>query len=73
MNKTRLQKTVGVRIRQIRQDRNISQEELASSIGKLRQVIQRIEGGHVNPEIYTLRLIAGGLGIRLEELFEELK
>lgn len=73
MNKAKLQKTVGVRIREIRLDNNISQEELAVSIKKKRQVIQRIESGSVNPAIYTLREIAGGLGVKLEELFRGFK
>ena len=63
MSKARLQKAVGARIRQIRKDKNITQEEFAKSIGKLRPVIQRIEGGSVNPAIYTLREIAALMSV----------
>ena len=70
MNKAKLQKTVGARIRQIRKDKNLTQEELAISIKKQRPALQRIEAGGVNPSIYTLREIAGGLGVKLEELLK---
>ena len=73
INQKRLQKAVGAKIRQLRQEKDMTQEELASSIGKLRPALQRIEGGHINPSIYTLREIAGGLGIKLEELLKGLK
>ena len=72
MNKTKLQKEVGARIRKIREEKGISHEELAISIGKLRTALYRIEAGGVNPSIYTLRQIAGGLGVKLEELLKEL-
>lgn len=68
MNKARLQKETGARIRAIRKGKNITLLELATSSGKASQVIQRIETGQVNPEIYTLKEIAGGLGIELEKL-----
>ena len=70
MNKAKLQKTVGALIRQIRKDKNLTQEELAISIKKQRPALQRIEAGGVNPSIYTLREIAGGLGVKLEELLK---
>jgi len=73
INKARIQKNIGLRIRQLRLEKGITQEELSSSIGKLRPVLQRIEGGQVNPSIYTLREIAGGLGVKLEELLQGLK
>ena len=73
MNKTKLQKAVGARIRHIREAKGITHEELATSIGKLRTALYRIEAGGVNPSIYTLREIAGGLKVDLEELLRDLK
>lgn len=73
MNEGRLKKKIGARIQEVRLEKNITQEDLAKSIGKLRPVIQRIEGGKVNPAIYTLREIAGGLGVPLEELLKGIK
>jgi transcriptional regulator with XRE-family HTH domain len=64
---------MGARIRQQRIIKDITQDDLAKSIGKLRPVIQRIEGGGVNPTIYTLREIAGGLDITLDKLLEGVK
>ena len=72
MNEGRVKKNIGARIHKIRLEKNITQEDLAKSIGKLRPVIQRIEGGKVNPTIYTLREIAGGLGVPLEELLKNI-
>ena len=70
MNKSKLQKAVGARIRQIRQEKDKTQEELAKDIKKKREALQRIESGKVNPSIYTLHEIAGGLGVRLVELLK---
>ena len=70
MNRTKLQKTIGARIRQLRENKALTQEELATSINKQREALQRIEAGRVNPSIYTLREIAGGLGIKLEDMLK---
>ena len=72
MNQKKLQKNIGKKICDIRKEKGITRQELAASIDKLRPVIQRIEGGLVNPSIYTLREIAGGLGIKLEQLVKSL-
>jgi len=73
MNEATIKKKIGLKIQEVRREKNITQEDLAKSIGKLRPVIQRIEGGKVNPSIYTLREIAGGLGVSLEELLKGLR
>jgi putative transcriptional regulator len=73
MTQNQLQKKIGKRIREIREEKGITQQELATSIKKLRPVVQRIEGGLVNPSIFTIREIAGGLKITLEELLRGLK
>jgi transcriptional regulator with XRE-family HTH domain len=73
MTQNQLQKKIGMRIREIREGKGITQQELATSIKKLRPVVQRIEGGLVNPSIFTIREIAGGLKVTLEELLKGLK
>lgn len=73
MNEEEIKKKIGSRIQELRKKKGITQEDLANSIGKLRPVIQRIEGGKVNPSIYTLREIAGGVGVSLEELLKVVK
>lgn len=66
----KIKKDIGARVKMIRRQKGLTQEELATSIGKLKPVIQRLESGTVNPSIYSLRLISGGLNIKLTELFD---
>lgn len=49
---------VGVRIRNLRQDKGMSQGELAIRIESHRSVISAIEKGESNPCINTIRVIA---------------
>lgn len=72
MSKQQIQKKIGLRIQQFRQDMGLTQEELAKAIGKKRPAIQRLESGSVNPTIFFLREVAGGLKITLEELLQGL-
>ena len=64
----KIKKDIGARVKLLRRQQGLTQEELATAIGKFKPVIQRIESGTVNPSIYMLREIAGGLGIKLETL-----
>ena len=73
MNKGVIQRKIGRIIRDKRIELGLTQDDLAKSIGKQRPAVQRLESGNVNPSIYFLREIAGGLKITLEELLKELK
>lgn len=68
MEKEVLLKTLGARIRDIRKEKGMSQAELANTIGKDQQSIQRLEAGNINPSYYYLYQIAEGLNIELENL-----
>ena len=68
MKKDALLKQLGERIRQLRREKGISQKQLAYSIGKDQQSIQRLEGGNINPSFYYLYEIATGLAVNFEEL-----
>jgi len=70
MEKEILLRNLGKRIREIRNERGISQKELAHSIGKDQQSIQRLEAGNINPSYYYLCEIANGLDIDLEILIK---
>lgn len=72
MDELEIKKAVGARIKLLRRQKGLTQDELAESIGKQGPAIQRIEGGKLNPSIYTLREIAGGLGITLDKLLSNL-
>ncbi|WP_293302617.1 helix-turn-helix domain-containing protein [Pedobacter sp. UBA4863] len=59
---------LGERIRQIRKEKGITQGQLAYSIDKDQQSIQRLEKGNVNPSLYYLCEIADGLGVEISYL-----
>lgn len=73
MEKEVLLKNLGERIREIREEKGITQKELAHSIGKDQQSIQRLETGRVNPSIYYLCEIAEGLEVAVEHLLLNVK
>lgn len=70
MEKGALLKKLGDRIRILRNQKGISQKDLAHSIDKDQQSIQRLEAGNVNPSIYYLYQISLGLGVSLEDIVQ---
>lgn len=68
MKKEILLKKLGKRIQEIRKEKGITQVELANSIGKDQQSIQRLEAGGVNPSFYYLVEVAKGLEVEVEKL-----
>lgn len=61
---------VGNRIRDLRKERNISQEELANEADIPLSQIGRIERGETNPTISTLYAISNALDINLKTLLD---
>jgi len=59
---------LGARVRQLRKAKEFSQEELAFSLGKDQQSIQRLETGNINPSYIYLLDIAKGLDVSISEL-----
>ena len=57
------------RIEEIRNARNIRQEELASILGVSRQTISSLENGRYNPSITLAHKIAKFFGMQIEEVF----
>ncbi|MES2591298.1 MAG: helix-turn-helix transcriptional regulator [Bacteroidota bacterium] len=68
ISKEKILSKLGSKIRLVRKDKNITQVELANSIGKDQQSIQRLESGKINPSYYYLLEVAEGLGVSIEEL-----
>jgi putative transcriptional regulator len=66
MEKEILLKNLGERIRKIREEKGITQKELAYSISKDQQSIQRLETGRINPSIFYLYEVASGLDVNIE-------
>lgn len=61
---------VGIRIRDLRKERNISQEELANEADIPLSQIGRIERGETNPTISTLYVLAIALDVDLKSLVD---
>jgi putative transcriptional regulator len=72
MKKEQLLKKLGTKVRAKRIEKGLSQVELANSIGKDQQSIQRLEAGNINPSFYYLFELSKGLEIELEELIKGL-
>lgn len=55
-------------IRQLRQERKLTQEDLAHASDLTVTALVRIEGAKANPTWTTVRRIAGGLGVTVGEI-----
>ena len=64
----RLQRIIGQRIRAAREERGMSQEQLAQRMGSHRPLVSRLETGRVEPTLGFLRMATGALGITLAEV-----
>ncbi|MNC27549.1 HTH-type transcriptional regulator SinR [compost metagenome] len=67
--KSELVKKIGERIRRLRKEKNLSQEQLAERSGLHTNYVGQVERGEKNLTLETLEKVVGGLGISLEELF----
>ncbi len=57
------------RIRALRAERGMTQQQLADLIGLTRQTVVAIEGDKYSPSLETAFRIAGVFGVGLEEVF----
>jgi transcriptional regulator with XRE-family HTH domain len=62
---------IGTRLRNLREERKLSQGDIEKSTGLLRCYISRVENGHTVPSIETLEKMAAALGMPLYQLFYE--
>jgi len=62
--------TIGKAIRQVREDRQLSQDQLASKAGLDRSYVSSIENGKRNVSIQNLSKIANSLGVSLTEIVQ---
>jgi transcriptional regulator with XRE-family HTH domain len=63
-----LLKTIGNNIRKLRNERKISQQELADITNIAKSTVQRIESGKLNPTIVMLNNISIAMDIKLNDL-----
>jgi transcriptional regulator with XRE-family HTH domain len=65
-----LLRNLGLAIRQIREDRNLSQERLAEMAGLHRTYVSSVERGHRNVSIENIHKIAKALGVSMTEVIQ---
>jgi transcriptional regulator with XRE-family HTH domain len=70
MNNSDLHKKIGLRIKMLRNEHNISQQNLAAKCNFEKSNMSRIESGNVNATISTLNEIAVALNIHLMSIFD---
>lgn len=68
MKEGKVLKEFGLKLKEIRTSKGISQEELAHIVGFDRTYISLIERGKRNPSLTTVYNLADGLKIRIKEL-----
>ena len=61
---------LGMRVREVRRLRGLSQERLAEKVGIDPKQISRIEGGKSAPSFETLESIAKHLQVEMKDLFD---
>ena len=73
MAKENLRLAFGQRVRELRNARGLSQEELAHRAGMHYTYVGGIERGERNPALVNIAALATALGVSLAELFSPLK
>ena len=63
--------TLGARIRQARQEQNLTQQTLAHDVGVRLSTISSIELGHSRPRVDLLTRLARRLGCTVDQLLAE--
>lgn len=58
------------RLRELRQDAGLTQQELADAAGITRQTVIAIEGGKYSPSLEVAFLIAEAIGAGLQDVFQ---
>jgi transcriptional regulator with XRE-family HTH domain len=64
-----IQQSLGLRIKELRAQQTLTQEELADRCGMFRTYMSRIESGLANPTLTMLHTLADALEVPIAELF----
>jgi XRE family transcriptional regulator, regulator of sulfur utilization len=67
-----VQKAVGERIKAVRAERGLTQDQLAELSGLNRVHLYRVENGQQSMTLRTLKIIADALDVRMRDLIGEL-
>ena len=70
MDKKSFQFAIGKRIRQLREEKKISQVELAALCNFEKSNMSRLEAGNTNPTAFTLYTISQKLNVEVKELLD---
>jgi transcriptional regulator with XRE-family HTH domain len=68
--KRTLRKKFGSRVKELRLASGMSQEAFADKCGFARSYMSRVERGGANPSLDAIEALAGGLKVRVVELFD---
>ena len=68
LTKSQFTQKIAKRIKQLREHKKISQEELAHEAGLYRTYVHHVEKGRYSPSGYVLYKIAQALGVSLRDL-----
>ena len=68
--KKKTRKKLGKKIKELRKQNNISQDQLAFESGLSRQYISYLESGFKSPTIDTLLSIADALNVKVKDLLD---
>ena len=68
IDKIKLQIAVGKKIKELREEHKVSQQDLAAACNFEKSNFSRLESGRTNPTLYTLYKIAEKLGVSLKEI-----
>ena len=71
-DKEELQRAIGKRIKELRESKNIAQQDLAAACNFEKSNMARLEAGNTNATIYTLKIIAKNLKVELVDLVKDL-
>jgi transcriptional regulator with XRE-family HTH domain len=66
--KEKLQLSIGKRVKMLREEKGIPQQDLAAKCNIEKSNFSRLEAGGTNPTLYTLKKIAENLNVSLSEL-----
>ena len=67
-NKEELQLSIGKRIRELREQKGLTQQQVADACDFEKSNMSRLEAGGTNPTLYTLKKIADFLELTLNDL-----
>lgn len=68
IDKKKLQIAIGKRIKELREERNMPQQDLAAACNFEKSNFSRLESGGTNPTLFTLYKIAEKLEVTLPEI-----